>query len=46
MGIFKYILAELRWGQLPQEQLEKIETLSFKEVFNLPYIKSNYFKNY
>jgi hypothetical protein len=31
-------MARLRWGSLSPEQKEKLKTLSFKELFKLPYL--------
>jgi len=40
--MFKYILARLRWGSLSLQQKEKLQSLSFKEVLNVPYLIRKY----
>ena len=44
--MFKYILAELRWGRLTPEQKQELETLSLKEVLNRPYLAPKLHKHY
>lgn len=44
--MFKYILANLRWGKISSEELEVLDALSFREVAKRPYLCPKLLKHY
>jgi len=44
--MFKYILANLRWGELSNEELEVLDSLPFGEVLKRPYLAPKLSKHY
>jgi len=41
--MFKYIIARLRWGSLSPEKIEKLNTMTFSQVFTSPYLIRKYY---
>jgi hypothetical protein len=44
--MLKNLLARLRWGSLSPEQKEELKTMSFKQVFDRPYLVPKLHKHY